>query len=130
MEIRAFAQSPEHSTLSTVNGSENGLPNPLCAADFKTSAVADKQGDADSLVARGATDWLVGAASFETPAPQAVTDATAAAQNVAFLIMSIALHSSFGPAKNGNRVGKRSCADICARSIRCTQSDSNGKRTH
>ena len=60
MEIRAFAQSPEHSTLSTVNGSENGLPNPLCATDFKTSAVADEQGDADSLVARGATDWLVG----------------------------------------------------------------------
>jgi hypothetical protein len=97
--IRAFAQSPEHSTLSTVNGSENGFPNPLCAADFKTSAVADEQGDADSLVARGAIDRSVDAASCETPPPQAVTDATAAAQNVAYLIMSIALHSSFSPAE-------------------------------
>lgn len=99
MEIRAFAQSPEHSTFLTVNGSENGSPDPLRAADFKTSAVADEQGEADSLVARGATDWPVGAASCETPPPQAVTDATAAAQNVAYLIMSITLHSSFGRAE-------------------------------
>jgi hypothetical protein len=90
MEIRAFAQSPEHSTLLTVNGPENGLPNPLRAADFKTSAVADEQGDADPLVARGATDWPVGAAWCETPPAQAVTDATAAAQRVAYLIMYIA----------------------------------------
>jgi len=99
MEIRAFAQSPEHSTFLTVNGSENGSPDAVRAAEFKTSAVADEQGDADSLVARGATDWPAGAASWETPPPQAVTDATAAAQIVAYLIMFIALHPSFGPAE-------------------------------
>ena len=89
MEIRAKAQSPEHSTFRTVNGSER-TPRWRCAADFKTSAVADEHGDTDSLVAKGATDWPVGAASRETPASQAVTDATAAAHNVACLIMSIA----------------------------------------
>lgn len=47
----------------------------------------------------GATDWPVGAASCETPPPQAVTDATAAAQNVAHLIMSIALHPGSRPAE-------------------------------
>jgi hypothetical protein len=86
-----------------VNGPERafpGSPYRRCAADFKTSAVADEQGDADSLVAtRGATDWPVGATSCETPPPQAVTDATAAAQNAAYLIMTIALHSSFSPAE-------------------------------
>jgi hypothetical protein len=51
------------------------------------------------VAAKGATDWPVGATSCETPPPQAVTDATAAAQSVAYLIMSIALHSSFSPAE-------------------------------
>ena len=99
MAIRAFAQSPEHSTFLTVNDSENGCPDSLRAADFKSSGVADEQGDADSLMVKGTTDWPAGAASCETPPPQAVTDATAAAQIVAYLIMSIALHPSFGPAE-------------------------------
>ena len=89
MEIRAKAQSPEHLTLRKVNGSEKASYW-RCAADFKTSAVADEHGDTDSPVTRGATDWPVGAASRETPAPQPVTDATATAHNVAYLIMSIA----------------------------------------
>jgi hypothetical protein len=90
MEIRAKAQSPEHLTLRTVNGSVKTLYWLRCAADFKTSAVADEHGETDSLVTRGATDWPVGAASREPPASQAVTDATAAVQTAAYLIMSIA----------------------------------------
>lgn len=101
--IRAFAQSPEHNTFSTVNGPEKGSPGSpysRCVADFKTSAVADEQGDADSLVATGAaTDWPVVATSWETRPPQAVTEATAAAQSAAYLIRSTAVHSSFGPAE-------------------------------
>ena len=67
--------------------------------------------DADSLVATVATDWPVGAASCESVPAQAVTDRTAAAENVACLMKSIASNSSLSDGTTVTPQAQWPCAE-------------------